>query len=96
MRYLVVLDERSAIGSIYAAGNNDGFVTDSELEHPVLDCMEISLVSPYYLFAKRDLSDQGGNFQSLHIPHSSIVAIYQYADEGSRPFGFVAQKKADS
>jgi len=94
--YLVVLDERSAIGSIYVSGNNDGFVTDGQLQHPVLDCTEISTDSPYYLFAKRDMSKQGKNYQSLHIPHSSVVAIYHYADEGSRPFGFVLQRRTDS
>lgn len=51
MMYLVVLDERSAIGNIYASGNNDGFVTDDQSQHPVLGCTEVSTGAPYYLFA---------------------------------------------
>ncbi len=96
MMYLVVLDERSAIGGIYASGNNDGFVTDGQLQHPVLNCTEIWTDTPYYLFAKHDMKNQGKNHQDLHIPHTSVVAIYQFADEGSRPPGFVLQRRADS
>ena len=90
MRYLVVLDARSTIGSIFAHGHNDGTVSDGDLRHPVLDCIEIATDSPHYLFVKRDLSRHGKDYQSVHIPHSCVVAIHHYADDGSRPFGFVA------
>ena len=33
-RYLVVLDARSAVGRIYAK-DNDGFVSDGEINHPI-------------------------------------------------------------
>ena len=89
MRYLVILDARSATGSIYASGNNDGFVRDGELRHPFLDCSEVVTDAPYYLFAKRDRSRQGQSYQSMYIPHGSIVYIHCYADEEPRPIGFM-------
>jgi hypothetical protein len=91
MRFLVVLDARSPIGSIYANGSNDGFINDGDLRHPVLDCTEIATDSPYYLVIKRELSSHDKTCQSAHIPHSSIVAIHHYADEGSKPYGFAPQ-----
>ena len=92
MRYLVVLDVRSSIGRIYANANNDGFVTDGEIKHPVLDCTEIAIDSPYYLFATRDMSRTGNTYQHLHIPHGSVVAIHHYAEEIEKPVGFVTSK----
>jgi len=89
MRYLVVLDARSVVGGMYANGYNDGFVSDGEIRHPVLDCTEIATDSPYYLYVKRDLSRHGKDYQTIHIPHSSIVVIHHYADEGRKPMGFV-------
>jgi len=88
MRYLVVLDAESAIGRVYAKGINDGFVNDGQLDHPVLDCIEIATDSPYYLFVRRDLTRHGKSHQSMHVPHQSVVAIHHYADEGAKPFGF--------
>jgi hypothetical protein len=89
MRYLVILDVRSASGAVYHSGSNDGYVSDGDLRHPVLDCSEIVVDSPYYLFAKRDMAKQGGSYQSLYIPHSSVVHIHCYADSGTRPMGFI-------
>ena len=89
MKYLVVLDARSPIGSVYGSGSNDGFVKDGELRHPVLDCTEIGTDSPYYLYVKRVFSKQPEGYQSLHIPHSSVIAIHHYADAGPKPIGFV-------
>lgn len=89
MRFLVVLDARSPIGGCYASGNNDGFVHDGQIHHPVLDCLEVATDAPYYLFAKRDMTKQEKDYQSLYIPHGSVVAIHCYADEGSKPCGFV-------
>jgi hypothetical protein len=93
MRYLVILDAGSPIGRNYASGNNDGFIHDG---HPVLDCLEVATDAPYYLFAKRDMSKQAKNYQSLYIPHGSVVAIYCYADEGSKPFGFVPARHEET
>ena len=90
MKYLVILDNQSIIGRIYAKGNNDGYVSDGTEKHPVLSCTEVVTDNPCYVFAKRDLSGQGKSHQSLHIPHTSVVAIYHYADEGSKPMGFIA------
>jgi hypothetical protein len=96
MRYLVVIEKMSAIGCIYDKGNNDGYVTDGEFYHPVINCSEISINSPYYLYVKRDLTEQDKNHQSLYIPHTSIVAIYEYDGKGSRPVGFVLQRKNEA
>jgi hypothetical protein len=92
MRFLVILDARSAIGGSYAKGNNDGFMNDGNIQHPVLDCLEVATDAPYYLFAKRDMSNQGKQYQSLYIPHGSVVAIYCYSDEGSKPCGFITPR----
>jgi hypothetical protein len=90
MRYLVVLDARSVVGGIYANGHNDGFVNDGGIRHPVLDCTEIATDNPYYLYVKRDLSLHGKDYQFINIPHSSVSVIHHYADEGSKPIGFVS------
>jgi len=84
----VVLDARSSIGCVYANGNNDGFVNDGTPKHPVLDCTEIAVDSPYYLFAIRDMPGSGKPYQRLHIPHSSVVAIHHYAKVKEKPMGF--------
>jgi hypothetical protein len=92
VRYLVVLNNRSPIGGVYASGNNDGFVRDGEEKHPVLDCLEVAKEQPFYLFARRDMSKNGGSHQSIYIPHSSVVAIHCYADEGPKPMGFIPER----
>jgi len=92
MRYLVVLDARTPIAGCYASGNNDGYINDGNLYHPVLDCLEVATDAPYYVFVKRDMEKQGSNYQSLYIPHGSVVAIYCYADEGPKPCGFIATR----
>lgn len=95
MRYLVVLDANSSIGQIYLNGSNDGYVAEGEERHPVLDCAEVDIHQPYYLFAKRDMSKQGSSHQSLHISHSSVLFVQIYADEGPRPIGFHPPDAAD-
>lgn len=89
MKYLVVLDESSAIGGICAAGENDGFVHAGALRHPVLECAEIATEDPGYLFVKRDRSRQHQPHQCLHIPHSSVVMIHHFSDADWSSFGFV-------
>lgn len=88
MRYLLVLDQRSPSGSLYAAGNNDGFVQDREHRHPVLDCVELLHDSPYYVYAKREFAIRPGTYQSLYIPHNAVVLIMRYAQGDPTPFGF--------
>ena len=87
-KYLLILDCRSTIGSIYLNGNNDGTVTDGKLNHPLLDCTEIKMNNPYYIFAIRSLKKEGASHQSVYLPHGSVVAIYQYAEEQGYPPGF--------
>lgn len=87
MKYLVVLDVNSEIGAIYSRGSHDGCVSRGEYQHPILDCSEIVTDAPYYLFVRREIS-KGGGTQKLHIPHSSVVAIHIYDDNGPRPMGF--------
>ena len=62
-RYLVVLDARSATGRI-CAKDNDGFVSDGQVNHPILDCTQIETNNPYYIFATRPLRMEG---KSSHI-----------------------------
>lgn len=93
MRYLVVLDANSVIGRIYAKGNNDGIVNDGRLDHPVLDCTDLVTDSPYYIFATHSLKKEGGSHQSVFLPHGSVVAIYQYAENDPHPLGFVPQNR---
>ena len=88
MKYLVLLDCNSSIGSIYANGNNDGIVNDGDINHPVLACTEIETNNPYYIFAIRSGDQEGGLRQSVFLPHSSVVAIYRYAEDEPHPLGF--------
>lgn len=87
MKYLVTLDRNSVVGATYANGNNDGYCTDGDINHPVLDCLEVDLTG-YFAYLKRDLSRQGKAFQGVHIPHSAIAFVLSYAVGEPRPIGF--------
>jgi len=87
-KYLVILDSRSVVGQMYLEGTHDGFVRVGDAKHPVLDCIEIETDSPYYIRAIRTLERIGGSSQTLYLPHSSVVVIYEYAKEERPPIGF--------
>lgn len=87
MRYLVVLDTDSPVGAMYAQGSNDGFTQHGN--HPVLDCTEIDLDEPNYMYVKRDMSRHGGSYQKAYLPHSSVVVIHPYEDVEKMPVGFL-------
>jgi hypothetical protein len=89
MRYLVVLDRNSPAGTAYESGNNDGMVTVGTESYPALDCVEVQMDQPYYLYAKREMKKPAGEPQTLHLPHSAVALIVGYADDGPRPMGFV-------
>lgn len=89
MKHLVILDARSAIGRIYAKGNNDGNVSDGDTLHPVLECTDLVTDNPYYIHATRPLKKGDGSHQLLFLPHGSVVAIYQYALDEPSPLGFL-------
>jgi hypothetical protein len=88
-RHFIILDANSTVGAMYASGSNDGFTSDGEVNHPVIDCTEIVIDNPYYILATRSLEKEGGSYQSLYLPHGSVVAIYQYNPVEPLPFGFV-------
>ena len=93
MRYLVVLDCRSAVGAGYFAGSNDGLVKGGpDLSHPALDCSEIDTSNIHYLWVKREIAKGKKGTQTLFLPHGAIVNIVCYADEGPKPLGFLADK----
>jgi hypothetical protein len=81
---------------MYLDGYHDGLISSRGIDHPVLDCTEIAIDSAYYLYVRRDLSNHGKSHQFIHIPHSSVVVIHHYADEGSKPFGFIPTHGAAS
>jgi hypothetical protein len=91
LRHFIILDINSPIGAMYASGSNDGFISEGDVRHPIIDCTEIVIDNPYYIFATRSLEKEGGSYQSLYLPHGSVVAIYQYKPSGPLPFGFVPQ-----
>lgn len=93
MRYLIVLNANSPIGQLYSQGtiqdgSNDGF-TAGDFRHPILDCTEIAIDSPYYIFAKRAANREGAPRQSIYVPHGSVVAIYRYDEREPHPLGFL-------
>jgi len=88
MKYLVVLDAGTATGRLYADGSNDGYVSDGVSKHPVLDCAKVETDGLNYLFARRDASRRGLSAQSLYLPHTSVVAVHQYAVDGPMPLGY--------
>lgn len=92
MRFLIVLDANSTIGRIYANGSNDGFVNDGHQKHPVLDCIELTIDNPYYIFAIREMKKAAGSRQSLYLPHGSVAAIHLYDVTEPHPLGFLPQK----
>jgi hypothetical protein len=89
MRYLVILDQRSPVGRAHSGANNDGVLPDGDLRHPILDCVEVTPDSAYYLFVRRDMTRFARAAQPIHIPHSAIAAIYPYGVDEDPPFGFV-------
>ena len=89
-KYLIILDAKSSIGSMYANGSNDGFASDENIKHPILDCTEINADLPYYLSATRSMS-KGKSHQSLLIPHGSVVMVVSYAEEKPNDVGFHLQ-----
>lgn len=86
MKYLLVLDRHSAIGGVYAHGN-DGAVKGEHEDHPGLVCSQLDLHSPNYIFAVRPLK-KAGSHQSLHVPHHSVVAIFVLEEGQPNPIGF--------
>ena len=87
-KYVIVLDCNTATGSMYVSGNNDGFATDQNLQHPFLACTEIEMGNPYYIRAIRFLSKEAESRQILYLPHGSVLAIYEFSKESRLPFGF--------
>jgi hypothetical protein len=87
MNYLIVLDENSTIGRLCAASDNDGFFRVGPLNHPVLDCVEIAIDGPNYLFARRNTT-RSHAMRALHIPHASVVLIHHCARHESKPVAF--------
>jgi hypothetical protein len=77
MRYLIVLDARSVVGQIFAE-HNDGLVTAGGLNHPMLECSEIDLSIPAYIFAIRNTRAAGGRNQRIYLPHGSVVSIQEF------------------
>ena len=91
MRYILVLDRRSPIGLIYDSGSNDGYIREGDQLHPFLDCTEVVTDAPNYVLVTRDMTKQGKSHQSIYVPHSSVLFIQCYADEGARPLGFLTK-----
>ena len=89
MKYFITINSLSAIGKIYAKGDNDGFVSDGNLSHPLLACTEIETSNPYYILATRPLRTAGGSNQTVYLPHDSVVSIHRYDVDEALPFGFV-------
>lgn len=88
MKHLIVLHAASAVGGIYAVDANR-HITVGEHRHPVLDCIEMDLNNPYYIFAKRRLKDSE-QYQSLYLPHGSVVMILRYEESDPPTIGFGA------
>ena len=87
MKYLVILDQNSTIGTIYAKGNNDGIINDG---HPALVCTEIKTDNPHYIFVTRELNPPASH-QSLYLPYHSVVLIVQFEESDAPPFGFACK-----
>lgn len=87
MKYLVTLDALSVIGKIYANGDNDGFVSDGKINHPVLECTQIVTDSPYYISATRTLCSESESDQILYLPHGSVVSVHCFELADCLPFG---------
>lgn len=53
-----------------------------------LACTDLTMDSPYYIFAKRQPTG-GEPHQSLYLPHDSVLMIFRYAEDEPNPLGFV-------
>ena len=87
MKYLVVLHADSTAGKIYTHEKNDGFVDDGRVKHPLIVCTELSMDNHHYMFVRRILNPTNSH-QSLHLPHSSVAMVVQFAEEQQLPAGF--------
>lgn len=77
MRYLVVLDRQSTVGSVYANGTHDGLVNDGGVLHPALDCTEISFEGSF-IQVTRDLTGHRKSHQTLYLPYSAVAFVQRY------------------
>lgn len=90
MRYLLVLDARSAAGAIYAHAENDGGMTDGTVIHPVLACTDVDTTQTHYVWATRHPKESSVSSEVLVVPHSSVVAIRCYDVNDPAPSGFTS------
>jgi hypothetical protein len=85
MRYLVVLNGRSELGTIFAA---DAPCYESNgVKHPILECVMVSTDGQHYLYVVRERSSDAER-QTMLIPHHAVLAIHEYEDKPPAPFGF--------
>lgn len=89
MKHLIVINAESAFGVIHAPGAVLFLsISGSKHRHPVLECIDVDLSNPHYIFAKSRLRDTQ-EYQSLFVPHYSVVVIYQRAETDPIPMGFL-------
>jgi hypothetical protein len=87
-RYLVVLDRNSPVGRMYAESTPPPPTTDGTVAHPVLDCTEVDLSTLGYVEATRSLPGGRGSYQSVYLPHGSVVQIVRYDEKDGLPTGY--------
>lgn len=94
MRYLVILDANSPVGKMYAEHQPAYMTTVGSVRHPVLECTEVDLSNHWYIFAKNSLAREGRTYQSIYLPHNSVIQIIRYEETEGTPFGFLPSNPA--
>lgn len=79
LKYLVVLDSRSATGGLFEK-DCDLVMMDGEIRHPTLACSDVEMGNLHYIFATRP-TKKGSSHQSLFLPHHSVVMVFRYDGE---------------
>lgn len=87
MKYLVLIDSRSMFGKAFSDVYESAKI--GQETHLQLDCDQIDLSNVHYTYVHTCRTTAGNGNQSLHIPHSAVLFVVQYA-EGQKPqIGFV-------
>ena len=86
MKFIVVIDARSPFGRAFA-GVYEAAKVGTET-HLALECDQMDASNVHYMYVHTCRTTAGGGNQSLHIPHSAVLFVVQFAEGQTPQIGF--------
>ncbi|MCW0458996.1 hypothetical protein NB717_000064 [Xanthomonas sacchari] len=75
MKFVLVLDAQTAIGTTFLRGLNDGISHGQ----PMLLCKSIDNSHPHYLLVERSFVHEGASHpQKLQVPHHAVAFVVEF------------------